>query len=283
MPADRGEGISDADFKRVADFVGREAGIQLPEGKRFLVQGRIGKRLRELKLGSFRDYCAYVFDSEAGQAERRHLVDVITTNKTHFFREPEHFVYLSESVIPRLLKEGDAGWRRPLYIWSAGCSTGEEPYTLAMVMSDVQRVERGLRFEILATDISTKVLDKAKRAIYTEDEIESVGMDMRRRYLLRSQEPGRGLVQMAPELRKRVRFGHLNLMDPSKSFSHPLDVIFCRNVMIYFDEQTREALVRRFVRQLAPGGILFVGHSETLQRLAVGLEQMVPAVYRKTG
>lgn len=278
---DLGEAISDADFRRIAEFVSREAGIQLPETKRQLVQGRLGKRLRNLKLGSFREYCDYVFESEAGQAERRHLVDIITTNKTHFFREPEHFEYLRESVIPRLLKGGYAGRQRALSIWSAACSTGEEPYTLAMVMGELQRAEPGLNYQILATDISTRVLDKAKRAIYNEDEIESVSMDMRRRYLLRSRDPSRGLVQVAPELRKRVRFGHLNLMDQTKSFGHPLDVIFCRNVMIYFDSQTREDLVRRFVHQLAPGGFLFVGHSETLRQLAVGLEQMVPAVYRK--
>lgn len=243
-----------------------------------MLEGRLRKRLQSLKLESSAAYCSYVFSGSGHPEEIPRLIDVVTTNKTDFFRESRHFEYLLEVAVPALLSNGA---NRNLLVWSAGCSTGEEPYTLAMVLSDYAERHRGFRFQLLASDISTQVLEHARRAIYKSELLKPVPADLRRKYVMRSKDRASPLQRIVPELRQLVEFRRLNLMDSDFGIDEPVDVIFCRNVIIYFDAPTRAALLNRFSIQLRPGGYLFLGHSETLNGLDVPLTTVGPTVYRK--
>ncbi len=273
--------LSNRELHRIAEFIDGEVGIQLPDSKHTLVEGRLRKRLRQLGFNKFKDYLDHALGSPEGKHERLHLIDAITTNKTSFFRESEHFRYLVDKSLSAIEKKRRSDDRRELNVWSAGCSSGEEAYTLAIVLTEAAEKFRGLRFRILATDISKSSLDTARRAIYPEQRIDPVPLELRKKYFLRSRNPAEALVQMGSELRNRIRFGSLNLMANSFSLSQKMDVIFCRNVMIYFNNQAREKLVRKFGQQLVPGGYLFVGHSESLNGFEKTLEQVAPMVYRK--
>jgi chemotaxis protein methyltransferase CheR len=209
------------------------------------------------------------------------MIDAVTTNKTNFFREPRHFDYLTEKVLPDLMNMHGSCSSRKLAVWSAGCATGEEPYTIAMVLSEFSETRRFLDFKILATDISTKALEKAVRAIYSQDGAETVPIALKRKYLMRSRDRRRGLVRIIPELRSKVRFRRLNFMEPDLGIQEPMDIIFCRNVIIYFDKPTQERLIRRLFEHLIPGGYLFMGHTETLSGLRVPSVSVGPMVYRK--
>ena len=275
--------LSLRDLRRVAAFVDGEVGIQLPDTKQTLVEGRLRKRLRALGYHDFTAYLDHVLEDPEGRHERLHLIDALTTNKTEFFREPAHFRYLVEQALPVMEANRLRDGRRKLGLWSAGCSTGEEPYTLAMVLNEARESRPDLRFGILATDISNSCLETARRAVYPEGRIAPVPMALRRKYLLRSRDPGEGLVQMGPALRRCVRFGGLNLTAERFRLEQPMDAIFCRNVMIYFDGPTRSRLVQRFEQQLVPGGYLFVGHSESLNGLDSQLVQVAPMVYQRPG
>jgi chemotaxis protein methyltransferase CheR len=244
-----------------------------------MLEGRLRKRLRILNLESSADYCSYVFSGTGHPEEIQHLIDVVTTNKTDFFRESRHFDYLLDVAVPALIGNGVA--TRNLLVWSAGCSTGEEPYTLAMVLSDYAERNNRFRFQLLASDISTQVLEHAQRGIYKSELLKPVPADLRRKYLMRSKDRGSQLQRIVPELRRLVEFRRLNLMDNDFGIDAPMDVIFCRNVIIYFDAPTRASLLNRFSRQLRPGGYLFLGHSETLNGLDVPLMSVGPTVYRK--
>ncbi len=272
--------LSPAEFQRLAAFIQGHCAIRMPPGKRVMVESRLRRRLRALGLGTFREYLAVVFDPAQGPAEQVHLVDAVSTNKTDFFREPEHFDVLVRRALPELARGAGAGIGRPLAVWSAGCSTGEEPYTLAMVLSAVAEGLPGFRFFVLATDISTSVLERASRAVYEHDRIEPIPQALRKKYLLKSRDPARRIVRVAPEVRQQVRFRRLNFMDADFGLREKMDVIFCRNVMIYFDRPTQEGLIRRFCHHLVPGGYLFIGHSETVNGMDVPLEPVVPTVYR---
>jgi chemotaxis protein methyltransferase CheR len=208
------------------------------------------------------------------------LIDVVTTNKTDFFREPGHFDYLVQRALPELTARRGIG--KPLSIWSAGCSTGEEPYTLAIVLREYELGHPGICFRVLATDISTTVLAKAELGVYCNETIRPVPIDLQRKYFLRSRDPESKLVRVAPELRSLVEFRRLNFMDTDFGLAERVDIIFCRNVIIYFDRSTQEQILQKLTRQLAPAGYVFVGHSETLHDMDVPLEAVAPALYRKT-
>ncbi|EAT15433.1 protein-glutamate O-methyltransferase CheR [Desulfuromonas acetoxidans] len=272
--------LTQRDFDRLSRYIYQELGITLSDSKRSMLMGRLTKRVRALKLSSISEYCDFIFTEEGQKFERVHLFDVITTNKTDFFREANHFDYLTQTILPSWQRELPR--RRSFKIWSAGCSSGEEPYTMSMVLADYAEKQPAgdFNYEIIATDISTKVLDHAKKAIYHADRIVPVPMEMRSRYLLRSKDRNNPLVRIAPVLRKKIRFGRLNFMDADFSLPHPMDVIFCRNVIIYFDKETQERLVRKFCRKLQPGGFLFLGHSESLHGFDLPLTQVAPTVYR---
>ncbi len=269
--------MTDADFRRFSEFITAELGIKLPPSKKTMLEARLQKRLRALGLASHRDYCEFLFSSEGMEQELAQLIDVVTTNTTHFFREPKHFEILSQQVAPEVFQR--KGNNRAA-VWSAGCSTGEEPYTLAMVLSEFAAKNPGFTFSILATDISTQVLQQAQRAVYPEDRIEGIPQEYKKKYLLRSKDRTRRLVRMGPELRDRIQFRRLNFMNDF-DFRDLLDVIFCRNVVIYFDRGTQEQLFKRFCGKLARDGYLFIGHSESLTGMDLPLVQVAPTVYRK--
>lgn len=271
--------IGKRDFERLSAYIYQKLGIQITESKKTMLCGRLAKRLRALQLESVAAYCDYLF-SESGQSlERVELFDAVTTNKTDFFREAKHFEYLSETVLPEWQQGSHAG--RPFRIWSAGCSSGEEPYTMAMVLNEYADQHRSTRFdfEIIATDISTRVLDHAKAGVYHTDRVVPVPASIRRKYLLRSKDRNSQLVRIVPQLRRTVRFGRLNFMDDTFRLPYMMDVIFCRNVIIYFDSETRERLVQKFCRHLLPGGYLFLGHSESLHGFDLPLRQVGSTAY----
>lgn len=272
--------MSKEEMKRVADFIGSQVGIQLPMRKQTLVEGRLRKRIDRLGFDSFTSYLDFVLNQEEGTKERMELIDVITTNKTNFFREPAHFEYLTDMAIPVRIKD-KAAQAEKIAIWSAGCSTGEEAYTLSMVLSEAQEKRQDFKFEILATDISHSCLRTAGQGVYAQKNIDPVALDLRRKYLLKSRNPADTRIQMGPEIRNHIRFDICNLMDKNFSVTQKMDIIFCRNVMIYFNNEIKHALVNKFERQLQPGGYLFVGHSESLSGMKTQMIQVAPMVYRK--
>lgn len=277
-----GAQLSSKDFSRLSAFIESHCGIRMPPAKQVMLESRLRKRLRLLGLSTFTAYCDFVLGPGA-EAEVGQMIDVVTTNKTDFFREPQHFEYLVKTALPTLMQAQGAGIRREFMTWSAGCSSGEEPYTLSMVLAEVSQRLPGFRYLILATDICTEVLEKARSAVYDEAKIEPVPAEMRKRYLLRSKNRDRALVRVCPELRSLVRFRRLNFLDEDFGLRERMDVIFCRNVFIYFDRETQEAILRRFCRNLVPGGYVFLGHSETINGLQVPLTQVAPTVYRTSG
>ena len=272
--------LSPQGFARFARFITQELGIKMPEAKVPMLQSRLMRRLRKLQLGSLDEYQEYLFNSPEAKEELVHFIDAVTTNKTDFFREPQHFGYLVGSALPELSRiHGGSNWR--LKLWCAGCSSGEEPYTLAMVLSEYAAQHAGFDFSILATDISTKVLDHARTGIYDQARVEPVPLPLRRKYLLRSSNPARSLIRLVPELRSRVSFHRLNFMDADYGLREKFDVIFFRNVMIYFDKETQEAVIQKQCRNLRAGGYLFVGHSESLAGLDIPVSLVNSAVFRK--
>jgi chemotaxis protein methyltransferase CheR len=279
-PLWRKDSLSAREFAALADFIERTAGIRMPPAKKVLLEARLRKRVNALGMGSYSAYCEYILGPGRHNDEIIHFIDVVTTNKTDFFREPEHFEMLVQHALPTMMEKNGAGVDRPLMVWSAGCSSGQEPYTLAMVLSEFAESRPGFRTMILATDISSDMLEMAKRAIYTEEQIAPVPMRLRRKYLLSSKERSQELVRMAPPVRQMVRFRRLNFLDGDFGMREPMDVIFCRNVFIYFQRDTQEAILHRFVRHLTPGGFVFLGHSESINGLNVPLVQVAPAVYR---
>jgi chemotaxis protein methyltransferase CheR len=273
--------MSEREFTRLSEFIYKTCGIKLPSGKRTMLEARLSKRLRVLGLKGYDAYCDYLFSDDGMHEELVSMIDLVTTNKTEFFRESPHFDYLARHAVPDLMRRHGAGMQRPFVIWSAGCSTGEEPYTLAMVLSELAAVHRGFRFLILATDISTRVLDAAKNAVYDEEKVGPVPDALRRKYLLRGKNAKSGLYRIVPELRELVRFRRLNFMDGDFGMREPMDVIFCRNVIIYFDRPTQERLLKRFCSHLFEGGYLFMGHSETVHGMDLPVTPVAPTVYRK--
>lgn len=273
------EVINDPDFSRLRRLIYEQSGISLAEDKKSMLELRIRRRLKSLGLNSFAQYCQYLFTHEGRKNEVIHLIDVVTTNKTDFFRESAHFDYLLAKALPDLIARYGLG--RPFLIWSAGCSTGEEPYTLAIVLSDFGSVHPGFRFRVLATDISTAVLAKAKVGVYSCETVRPVPGELQRKYFLRSRNPEAGVLRVVPELRRLVEFRRLNFMDADFGLTERVDAIFCRNVIIYFDRPTQQQILQKLTRQLLPGGYIFVGHAESLHDMGLPLEPVAPALYRK--
>lgn len=273
--------LSDRDFKRVVLYIETTAGIQLPDAKRYLVEGRLNKRLRTLGYNDFSDYLDYALETPEGQKELDELVDAITTNKTDFYREKDHFDFMQTHIIEPLATQRDIGWKRPLRVWSAACSSGEEPYTLAIELKEAQRRYPGFKFEIIASDISRSSLKTAKQGIYPEERIQPVPLTIRQRYFLRGRDAYQGTVKMDKELRETIQFGVFNLLSGNFSSVGYFDLIFCRNVMIYFSHEDRRKLINDLISALNPGGYLFVGHAESLNGLSHEIAQQIPTVYRK--
>ncbi|MEI6207574.1 MAG: protein-glutamate O-methyltransferase CheR [Desulfuromonadales bacterium] len=273
--------LRDREFQRFSSFIFDNVGIKMPPTKKTMLEARLQKRLKALGIGSFEEYGDFVFSQEGSASELVHLIDVVTTNKTDFFREPAHFDFMVKTALPGILQERGDVLRDPVRIWSAGCSTGEEPYTLAMVLSEFAVGRPDFRVAITASDICTQVLQTAKTAIYPEDRTDPIPLNLKKKYLMRSRDKSKSLVRISPKARSLVSFRRINFMDDELGISEKMDIIFCRNVVIYFDKPTQQTLMRKFHRQLRPGGYLFIGHSETLSGLDVDFKAVASTVYRK--
>ena len=280
--SDLDDHLTALDFNRIAGLISTEVGIKLPPAKRLMVEGRLRKRVRTLGLASFDAYCAYLFREDGLKEEKPYLINAVTTNKTDFFREPEHFTLLERQMVPALVAARQ-GERNPLLkIWSAASSTGAEAFTLAMVLADLAADRRDFRFAVLGTDVSTAVLAQGRRAVYPAEMIAPVPPEKQSRYVMRARRPGlRPEVRMAPELRRVVHFAHLNLMHKTYPFDHDVDVIFLRNVLIYFEKRDQEAVIGRLIEHLRPGGYLVLGHSESMVGTSITMRQIAPAVFQK--
>ena len=272
--------LSNAEFKLICGQVYDYCGINISPAKRQMVEGRLRSRVRALGLPSFAEYCHSVFSNGSFQGEFIHLVDAITTNKTEFFRESAHFSYLSNQLLPAL-HEGKFPLRRPLRVWSSACSTGQEPYSLAMEFAEYKRLHNDFEFQVQATDISTKVLQIAVRAVYGYDLAADIPVEYQKRYLLKSKDSTSNLFRVGPEIRRRVQFGRLNLNDTDYCMKCQLDIVFCRNVIIYFDAKTQEAILRRLALCLRMGGHLFLGHSETIHGMDLPVRAVAPTIYER--
>ncbi len=269
--------LSANDFERLSKFIYGQYGIKMPEAKHIMLQSRLQKRLRALQIPSFSDYVDYVF-SPQGETEIISMMDVVSTNKTDFFRENQHFEFLTDTILPEFYQV-----RRQNYVkvWSAGCSSGEEPYTLAIVLSEFAKRFRGFDFQILGSDLSTIVLEKAVTAIYPEERVSVIPMDLKKKYLLKSKDRTKPTVRIVPELRAKTSFMRLNFMDDFYDVPNNFDIIFCRNVLIYFDRSTQEKVINKLCRHLKPGGYFFLGHSESVTGINVPLKQLKPTVFKR--
>jgi chemotaxis protein methyltransferase CheR len=270
--------LSDRHFRSVSELIETQVGIKLPAAKRLMLEGRLHKRVRALNFADIGEYVDKLFAEGLPESELIHLIDVVTTNKTDFFREPSHFAFMKEIAVPALL---NGAGRADLKIWSAASSMGMEAYTAAMVLDDMARGSRPFQFRILGTDISTAVLSLARRAIYTRDALAPVPAEFVKRYFLKSKDRDSGEVRVVPELRRMTNFMRMNLMDSRYPVDRDVDIIFCRNVLIYFDRETQRKVVEQLCSHLRPGGYLMVGHSESMiHSLVPGLKQVQPTIFR---
>lgn len=247
-----------------------------------MLQGRLLRRVHALGLDSLLEYERLLLGPQA-LAELGRFDDAVTTHKSDFFREPAHFRYLYKHALPQLASHHRAGAHWVCRVWSAGCSNGQEVYTLAMVLSEFERAHRGFAYSIVATDVSPNVLEHAARAIYPDALAEPIPPALRKRYLLRSKQRDRAEFRVAPELRRRVHFGCLNFMDERYALSGRFEIIFFRNVMIYFDKPTQNSVVRRQCELLKQDGYYFISHTESLAGLDAPLRPVASSVFRKRG
>ena len=275
--------ITDNEFRLFREFIYQRSGIALTEAKKQLVKSRLRKRLRHYNLSRFQDYYDLVVKEGNSSPEVTELVNCITTNKTDFFREPHHFDFVANEVIPAMLQQGEQDETpRRLRIWHAGCSTGEEPYTLAMTLAEAAARQGRWDIRQLASDIDTAVLAHAERGVYEADRVSPIAADLLRKYFLRGGGERKGLYKVKPELQARIAFRQINLLDDNWPIRSDVlfDMIFCRNVVIYFDKPTRQRLFARFEQRLRPGGYLFIGHSESLLGISDAFEALGHTIYR---
>lgn len=272
--------LTDEQFHKIADFIQTNVGIKMPDQKKIMVQSRLQSRLKSLKIDNFDDYINFAFSAtSASDEEIALMIDVITTNLTSFFRENQHFEAMTKKVLPEF---AERGWDK-IELWSAACSSGQEPYTLSIVMSEfIKNNPNKIKdFSVLATDISSRVLDKAVSAVYEMDDIEDLSLDLKKKYFLKSKKIEDNKVRVKPELRNKVKFERLNFMDNSYPIQTKKHIIFCRNALIYFDKPTQESVIRKLTEHLLPNGYLFLGHSETIFGMDLPLETVGPTIFRK--
>jgi chemotaxis protein methyltransferase CheR len=273
------QSLSEKDFLGFQKLVYQEAGIWLSHAKQSLLVGRLARRLRELGERSFFSYLLRVREDEA---ERRCMLEALCTHETHFFREPRHFAFLEREVLPVWRARGDTGRGegRRVRVWSAGCSSGEEPFSLAMCLRHHLPAHEGWELDILATDLSTRILDKARQALWPVEKAEEIPPAYRRAYMLRGVGSQEGKMKAGPELRAQVRFQQLNLNASTFDVGARFDLVFCRNVLIYFDAASKARAVERLLASLAPQGFLFLGHAESLTGLTGRVSTVQTAVYQ---
>lgn len=267
--------FTDKDFNFIRQLVADRTGIVLNEGKRDMVYGRLSRRIRQLKLDSYKTYCQYLKDGN--EDEMVEFTNAITTNLTSFFREPHHFEFLKSKLLP-LLKNKKNGHR--LRIWSAGCSSGEEPYSIAMVVKEIFQNMNNWDIKILATDLDSNMVNTSKCGIYTEERITGISKNRIRKFIRRGRKDNDGLVKISNELQAMITFKQLNLMQ-EWPITGPFDIIFCRNVVIYFDKDTQRKLFARFSNLMTAGGHLFIGHSESLHNVSTQFKLLRQTMYQR--
>jgi chemotaxis protein methyltransferase CheR len=268
--------LTPREFRLFQALIQREAGIHLSEAKKVLVEGRLARRLRELGL-DFADYYGLV---ETDPQEKVRMLDCICTNETHFFREPRQFEFLETHVFPEWRARAEAGtMARRVRVWSAGCSTGEEPYSVAMAFLARFPPSSGWEIEVVATDLSTRVLDRAQAAVWPIDKAKEIPDSYLKAFMLRGSGPEEGRMKAGPLVRSRVRFQRLNLNAEPFTFAGGFDLILCRNVLIYFDAASKARVVGRLLERMEPGGYLFLGHAETVTGLGARTRSVGPTVY----
>lgn len=273
--------VTDKQFSKFSEMIRNAIGVNLGNHKKELLKNRLRKRLNALGLSSYKDYYDYLMKHDEEGRELENMSTVITTNVTSFFREADHFDYLKDVFLPSLVEARSAGNRKKLRAWSAGCSSGEEPYTMAITLNEYFEDRSDFDVKILATDVSTKVLEEAKRGVYKEKAIGGLDKAVVRANFMKGTGDQRGYVKVKEHVRRMVTVAHLNFMDESYPFKGPFDVIFCRNVLIYFDKKTQTRLISKFHDYLADDGRLFLGHSEGLAGGHPGFKYVAPAVYKK--
>lgn len=270
--------MTESDFAFIGHLIYTELGMKMPPQKKILVEGRLQKRLRDLHFNSFKQYIDYLMNEGGKTGEIITLFDLITTNKTDFFREAQHFDYLKVFLNNYVAEDKSS----KLKIWCAGCSSGEEAYTLSMLLSEFAEDHPEFDYSILATDISSRMLMSAVKAIYPEERVSVIPFNYKKKYLLRSKDPVRRTVRIAPDLRAKVTFERHNLMSQNYRDCGDFDIIFCRNVLIYFDHHTQMDVVSKLCDRLKKGGCLFLSHSETITYTSqISLKQIKPSVYIK--
>jgi chemotaxis protein methyltransferase CheR len=271
--------LAEPDYVRLSTFIMNHYGIKLPPNKRVFLQARLLKRLRHLKYNDFREYVDFVFSPEGLKSEVTHMIDAVSTNKTEFFREPMHFSYLNRDILKEYIERRRKSW---LSVWSAGCSSGEEPYSIAMNMKELLQADPFFDFMIQATDISQSMLEMAKTGMYDSDRLAGVPDSLLRKYFTRGSGEYENRYRISNEIRSKVAFRAFNLLTPGFGSMGKFDIIFCRNVLIYFERPLQEQIIAGFCAQLNPGGILMLGHSESIAGFTFPLEHIKPTIYRKT-
>ncbi len=270
--------LSDSEFNKLSKFIYDNYGIKLPIAKKTMLQSRLLKRLRSLKMNTFGEYINYLFSTEGMQNEVLFMIDEVSTNKTDFFRENAHFEFMTNELLPHFMKSNINN----LNVWSSASSSGEEVYTLAMVLSEFKEKYPLLNFNILGTDISKTMLSKAITAIYSENTIVPIPMHLKKKYFLRSKDINAKTVRVVQSLREKTSFQLLNLMNKNYDTKIPsFDIIFCRNVLIYFDRETQEKVLNKLIDKLKPNGFLFLGHSESVTNMKLNVKQVKPTIFMK--
>jgi chemotaxis protein methyltransferase CheR len=268
--------IGDKEFKKLSEYIEEEVGIKLPPVKRSLLESRLQKRLKALGIVDFKEYCDHVFHSTEGATEVIEMIDAITTNKTDFMREPAHFEYMVHEALPELVKT-----RNAINLWSAACSSGQEPYNMAMFMEEFISRSKAVDYSVIATDISKSSLQKAREAVYHSRDIDVVSDGFKKKYFLKSKSPGKEIVRIKSEIRKRVAFQGINLMKEQYGLKGKYDIVFCRNVLIYFNKENQAMVIQRIINHMTSGAYLFLGHSESLAGMRNQLVSVGSSVYRK--
>lgn len=271
--------LSDKDFERLSQFIYTNYGIKLPMNKKIMLQSRLKSRLKENNIPTFKEYCDFVLKGKGGEAEIINMIDVVSTNKTDFYREAIHFDFLKQHALPEMVVDQGANY---IKVWSSACSSGEEPYTLTFVLSEFREQYPNFDFSILGTDISTRILEKARTAIYPMERVDVVPLSEKKKYLLRGKDQENPQIRIIPELRAKTRYARLNLIDDIyNGIPKDFDLLFCRNVLIYFDRPTQEKVINKLCAHLRTGGYFFLGHSESISAMDVPLKQIKPTIFQK--
>ncbi len=273
----QGFDLSDKEFQLFKELIYRETGINMSDKKKKLIVARLSKRLRVLELDSFTEYYHYLKESPDSDNEIVNLINRVTTNKTDFFREKHHFDFLQKELFPQIIVDSKSTGNRKLRIWSAGCSSGEEPYTLGMVVAESFKAERGWDIKILATDLDTEILQRAIAGIYPTQLITPVPNEYLAKYFIRTGE----LYEVNSFIKSMISFRKLNLMDETFPMKNPFDIIFCRNVIIYFDTETKDNLLTKYHKHLKSKGHMFIGHSESLMHMKDKFRYLKHTIYQK--